>query len=80
MLSVAGLGGDEGRGVMRRSILILLLLLFATPALAVDGVLEINQTCAVQTGCFAGDTAGERMTKKSTAEHCEAMVSCPELA
>jgi parallel beta-helix repeat protein len=35
-----------------------LLLLFATPALAVDGMLEINQTCAVETGCFAGDTAG----------------------
>jgi hypothetical protein len=24
------------------------------PALASDGVLEIDQTCAVQTGCFAG--------------------------
>jgi hypothetical protein len=43
---------------MRHWILLLLLLTFATPALAVDGVLEINQTCAVQTGCFAGDTAG----------------------
>lgn len=31
---------------------------FGTTALASDGVLEINQTCAVQTGCFAGDTAG----------------------
>jgi hypothetical protein len=39
-------------------LLTLLLLTIATPALAVDGVLEINQTCAVQTGCFAGDTAG----------------------
>jgi hypothetical protein len=47
---------------MRRSMLILLLLLFATPALAVDGVLEINQTCAVQTGCFSGDTAGFPVT------------------
>jgi hypothetical protein len=47
---------------MRRLMLILLLLLFATPALAVDGVLEINQTCAVQTGCFAGDTAGFPVT------------------
>jgi parallel beta-helix repeat protein len=47
---------------MRRSILILLLLLFSAPALAVDGVLEINQTCAVQTGCFAGDTAGLPIT------------------
>lgn len=25
---------------------------------AVDGVIEINQACAVQTGCFSGDTAG----------------------
>lgn len=28
------------------------------PAGAVDGVREINQTCAVQTGCFSGDPAG----------------------
>ena len=45
-----------------RSILIFLLLLLAAPALATDGVLEINQTCAVQTGCFAGDTAGFPVT------------------
>jgi len=31
-------------------------------ALASDGVLEINQTCAVQAGCFAGDTAGFPVT------------------
>lgn len=31
-------------------------------ALATDGVHEINQTCAVQTGCFAGDTAGFPVT------------------
>jgi hypothetical protein len=30
----------------------------AAPALASDGVLEINQTCATTTGCFAGDGAG----------------------
>jgi hypothetical protein len=42
-----------------RSILSLLLLAgLATPALAVDGVLEINQTCAVQMGCFVGDSPG----------------------
>ena len=29
---------------------------------ASDGVLEINQTCAVQTGCFPGDTAGFPVT------------------
>ena len=33
-----------------------------TPALADDGVLEINQTCAVQTGCFPGDTPGFPVT------------------
>jgi hypothetical protein len=42
---------------MRWNLTLLLTLLAATPAAAVDGVLEINQTCAVQTGCFAGDTA-----------------------
>ena len=34
----------------------------ATPARAADGVLEINQTCAMQTGCFAGDTPGFPVT------------------
>ncbi len=43
-------------------ILALLLMLLALPAFAGDGVLEINQTCAVQTGCFAGDTAGFPVT------------------
>jgi parallel beta-helix repeat protein len=45
-----------------RFVLILLLLFFTQPALATDGVLEINQTCAVQTGCFVGDTAGFPVT------------------
>jgi hypothetical protein len=39
-----------------------LLLALATPALASDGVLEINQTCAVETGCFAGDAPGFPVT------------------
>jgi parallel beta-helix repeat protein len=39
-----------------------LFLFIATPALATDGVLEINQTCAVQTGCFSGDGAGWPVT------------------
>jgi hypothetical protein len=38
------------------------MLAFAPQAQAVDGVLEINQTCAVNTGCFAGDTAGFPIT------------------
>ena len=46
-----------------RSILIpMLLLALAGPAFAVDGVLEINQTCAIQTGCFSGDTPGFPVT------------------
>ncbi len=47
---------------MRLYMLSLLTLILATPAFATDGVLEINQTCAVQTGCFAGDTAGLPVT------------------
>ncbi len=38
----------------------LLLLALAGPALATDGVAEINHTCAAQTGCFSADTAGYR--------------------
>lgn len=34
----------------------------ASPSFSADGVLEINQTCAVDTGCFAGDTAGLPVT------------------
>ncbi len=33
----------------------ILALTLAAPALATDGVLEINHTCALQTGCFSGD-------------------------
>ncbi len=47
---------------MRHWILLVLLLTFATPTLAVDGVLEINQTCAVHTGCLSGDTPGFPVT------------------
>lgn len=45
-----------------RSILVLLSAMLATPAFASDGVREINQTCAAQTGCFAGDAAGFPVT------------------
>ncbi len=31
-------------------------------ALAIDGVRELNHTCATQTGCFPGDTAGYPVT------------------
>lgn len=47
---------------MRTPIPALLLSLLALPAVAADGVLEINQTCAVQTGCFQGDAAGFPVT------------------
>jgi len=36
----------------------LLAVVGAAPARAGDGVLEINQACALQTGCFAGDDPG----------------------
>lgn len=38
------------------------ILLAAGAAPAIEGVLEINQTCAEQTGCFAGDDAGFPVT------------------
>jgi hypothetical protein len=47
---------------MRSMLLALSLLLFAIPSRAADGILEINQTCAVETGCFAGDAAGFPVT------------------
>lgn len=40
-------------------------LALATPGAASDGALEINQTCAVQTGCFPGDAAGFPVTINS---------------
>jgi hypothetical protein len=43
---------------MRSFLISLVFVVLAAPALAVDGVLEINQTCALETGCFAGDSAG----------------------
>jgi hypothetical protein len=38
--------------------LCILLVLVAHPGLAVDGVVEINQSCATNGGCFSGDTTG----------------------
>jgi len=40
-----------------------------TSAHASDGVVEINQTCAVQTGCFSGDSAGFPVTVDGSAGH-----------
>ncbi|MFO0690010.1 MAG: right-handed parallel beta-helix repeat-containing protein [Myxococcota bacterium] len=39
----------------------------AVPAFASDGVLEINQTCAVDGGCFSGDLAGYPVTIDASA-------------
>lgn len=39
------------------------------PARAGDGVLEINQTCAVSTGCFPGDSAGFPVTIASAGSY-----------
>ncbi len=36
--------------------------LLSSAAFASDGVLEINQACAVTGGCFAGDSAGYPVT------------------
>jgi hypothetical protein len=36
--------------------------LIATPATATDGIGEINQVCAVNTGCLSGDSAGFPVT------------------
>lgn len=50
---------------MRRFVLALLsvcALMPATPTFASDGMLEINQACAVQTGCFDGDAPGFPVT------------------
>ena len=47
---------------MRIFALAVTLVFFAVPASASDGVLEINQTCATQSGCFPGDVAGFPVT------------------
>ena len=44
------------------SLLALLTITAAGEALASDGVIELNQTCATQTGCFPGDGAGYPIT------------------
>ena len=47
---------------MRISTIVFPILLIASVARAGGGVLEINQTCASETGCFAGDTPGFPVT------------------
>ena len=43
-------------------LILFLVLMFAEASVATDGVLEINQTCAISTGCFAGDGPGYPVT------------------
>ena len=47
---------------MRRSMLLPALLILVPTVAAADGVLEINHTCALQTGCFDGDSPGYPVT------------------
>ena len=48
---------------MTRILLLVAVMLWLAPAAgAVDGVLEINQACAVHTGCFSGDDPGLPVT------------------
>ena len=54
---------------MRTMPTLMLSLVLATPAVAADGVLEINQTCALQGGCFAGDAAGFPVTITTTGSY-----------
>ena len=46
----------------QKTLYILLTLLTTFAGQAVDGVVEINQTCATQLGCFSGDTSGFPLT------------------
>ncbi len=54
---------------MRPIAVSLLFVLLAGTASAGDGVLEINQSCAVNTGCFSGDTAGFPITISATGSY-----------
>lgn len=47
---------------MRRFFAAAFMIAIADPAWATDGVIELNDTCAVNTGCFSGDTAGYPVT------------------
>ncbi|MBK7951061.1 MAG: right-handed parallel beta-helix repeat-containing protein [Deltaproteobacteria bacterium] len=63
------------RLVLCSLLFLLLVVVPALPALAGDGVLEINQTCAVETGCFAGDVPGFPVTIDGTSGHSYRLTS-----
>jgi hypothetical protein len=46
-----------------------LVVLAVAPALAVDGVLEINQACATGPGCFSGDAPGFPVTLSASGSY-----------
>jgi parallel beta-helix repeat protein len=61
--------------MMRRASVTVVLALLAPFAVATDGVLEINQTCAVGTGCFPGDAPGFPVTIDGSAGHSYRLTS-----
>ncbi|MCF6263119.1 MAG: right-handed parallel beta-helix repeat-containing protein [Xanthomonadales bacterium] len=50
-----------------RTIQLILAIIFSPTLLAAGGVIEINQVCATQLGCFSGDTSGYPVTITGTA-------------
>ena len=51
---------------MRLKLVLLLSLALGGPAFATDGILEINQTCAVETGCFELNVLQHRLGEIQT--------------
>lgn len=47
---------------MFRALFFIVFIIFTCSATASDGVIEINHTCATQTGCFPGDSPGYPVT------------------
>jgi hypothetical protein len=61
---------------MRKITLVLVtVLLCALSAAATDGVVEINHTCATNTGCFPGDSAGYPVRIDGSAGHSYTLTS-----
>lgn len=54
--------GFRPASVVRSALVLALAIVPSGPAFATDGVREINQTCAVQSGCFDGDPPGFPVT------------------
>lgn len=54
--------GSEGSPMRLAALVSVSLAMLPLAASAADGAIEINQACAVNTGCFAGDLAGLPVT------------------